>query len=269
MQNWSSERRAEGKRIAFVPTMGALHEGHLSLMREGKKRADALVVSIYVNPAQFAPTEDLAKYPRDDSGDFDKCEDLGVDAVFFPTNEIMYPDGYQTYVTVEQLSRLLCGISRPTHFSGVTTVCLKLFNMVKPHLAVFGEKDYQQLTIIRRMVKDLNLELEVEGLPIVREADGLAMSSRNRYLDSEQREAALSLSRSLGVAQDMVSKGEQDVENIREAVKRTVESTEIPVVDYIEIVDPQTLERTSRFPARLLVAANVGPARLIDNCELR
>ena len=268
MQRWSHEQRAVGKTIAFVPTMGALHEGHLSLLREGKKRADLVVASIFVNPTQFAPTDDLATYPRDDKGNFVKCEECGVDALFVPDDDTMYPEGYQTYVTVEGLSRLLCGISRPTHFSGVTTVCAKLFNIVKPDVAIFGEKDYQQLVIIRRMVRDLNINLEIVGAPIVRESDGLAMSSRNKYLDDKERQAARSLSQSLNVAQDLVASGERDMTTIRDAVRKTIESAEIPVIDYIEIVDPNTLEQTSQLPARLLIAANVGPARLIDNCKL-
>lgn len=268
MQQWSDEQRTSDKKIAFVPTMGALHEGHLSLMREGKRRADVLVTSIYVNPTQFAPAEDLARYPRDEEGDFIKCEEVGVDAVFIPTDAMMYPDGYHTYVTVEKLGEVLCGASRPTHFRGVTTVCAKLFTMVRPHVAIFGEKDYQQLVIIRRMVDDLNIPVEIVGVPTVREADGLAMSSRNRYLSDEEREAARSLSQSLKLAQDLVVGGERDMNAIKDAVRTMIESTKLPKVDYISIVDPNTLEETSTLPARLCIAANVGPARLIDNCAL-
>jgi pantoate--beta-alanine ligase len=268
MHRWSEEQRTAGNKIAFVPTMGSLHEGHFSLMREGKERADKLVVSIYVNPTQFAPTEDLTKYPRDREGDFTKSKEIGVDAIFFPSDEVMYPEGHQTYVTVEELSRLLCGVSRPTHFSGVTTVCAKLFNVVRPHIVLFGEKDYQQLVIIKRMVRDLNMPLDVVGMPIVREMDGLAMSSRNKYLNDHERKAALSLSNSIKVAQDVVAQGERDMNTIKAIVRETIESSPVPVIDYVEIVDPETLEQTSEPPARLLIAAVVGPTRLIDNCEL-
>jgi pantoate--beta-alanine ligase len=237
-------------------------------MREGKKKADLLVISIYVNPTQFGPTEDLGKYPRDMEGDFAKAEEVGVDAIFFPTDEMMYPEGHQTYVTVEGLSRLLCGVSRPTHFSGVATVCAKLFNIVRPDVAFFGEKDYQQLVIIKRMVRDLNMSLEVIGMPILREVDGLAMSSRNRYLSDEERRAALSLSKAIKIAQDIVAQGERNMDTIKEIVRDTIGSATIPIIDYVEVVDPDTLEQKSDPPARLLIAAKVGPARLIDNCEL-
>lgn len=268
MQCWSEEQHAAGRTIAFVPTMGALHEGHLELMREGKRRANLLVVSIYVNPTQFGPSEDLAKYPRDTEGDFAKCEKVGVDAMFVPTDAMMYPKGYHTYVSVEKLGEVLCGATRPHHFRGVTTICAKLFTIVRPHLAIFGEKDYQQLVIIKKMVADLDMSLEVVGMPIVREADGLAMSSRNRYLNDEERKAARSLSKSLKIAQNLVAKGERDMKTIEAAVRRAIESTGLPKIDYVSIVDPATLEETSTLPARLCIATFVGPARLIDNCSL-
>jgi len=248
--------------------MGALHEGHLSLMREGKKRADNLVVSVYVNPTQFGPKEDLSKYPRDKEADFEKCRSCGADTIFFPSDAMMYPEGYATYINVERLGEYLCGKSRPTHFRGVTTVCAKLFTIIAPHVAIFGEKDFQQLTIIRRMVADLNMPLEIAGMPIIRESDGLAMSSRNRYLSPAERTAALSLKRSIDRAQAMVKGGERNTETIRAEVRTIIESTKIPKVDYVSIVDPLTLEDASQFPARLCIAAFVGTTRLIDNGEL-
>lgn len=268
MSSWSDEQRVAGSTIAFVPTMGALHEGHLELMREGRQHSDVLVVSIYVNPAQFGPSEDLTRYPRDLEGDMTKCEAAGADAVFTPSDTMMYPDNYRTYIQVERMGGLLCGASRPTHFRGVTTVCAKLFNIVRPDVVVMGEKDYQQLVILRRMVCDLNMPLTFINVPTVREPDGLAMSSRNRYLKPAERAAALSLKRSLDRAQEMVRAGERDMRKICAEVRFTIESTHMPKVEYVSIVDPATLEDTSVLPARLCVAAVVGPARLIDNCAL-
>ena len=183
MQSYSESIRLQGKRLAFVPTMGYFHEGHLDLMREAKKMADCVVVSIYVNPTQFGPKEDLSKYPRDFDRDLKMAESVNVDVIFYPPDKEMYPENYQTYVNVEKVTQNLCGLSRPGHFRGVTTVCNKLFNIVKPHVAVFGKKDFQQFISIKRMVADLNLDLQIIGLPTVREADGLAMSSRNIYLE--------------------------------------------------------------------------------------
>src|SRR4030042_1875589 len=197
MQAYSEGLRLKGKRLAFVPTMGYFHEGHLKLMREAKKMADILIVSIYVNPTQFGAKEDLSKYPRDFERDSKMAEGAGVDVIFYPSDKEMYPGNYQTYVSVEEVTKDLCGLSRPGHFRGVATVCAKLFNLGKPHVAVFGKKDFQQLVVIKRMVTDLNMDLEIVGLDTVREADGLAMSSRNIYLKPEERESALSLSRGL------------------------------------------------------------------------
>ena len=184
MQSYSESLRLQGKRIAFVPTMGYFHEGHLSLMKEAKKMADCVVVSIYVNPTQFGPKEDFSKYPRDLKRDLKMAESVNVDVIFYPPDDEIYPADYQTYVDVEKVTRNLCGISRPGHFRGVTTICLKLFNIVKPHIAIFGKKDFQQYISIKRMVDDLNLDLQIIGLSTVREADGLAMSSRNKYLQN-------------------------------------------------------------------------------------
>lgn len=271
MQAWSATQRKAGKTISFVPTMGTLHEGHLSLLREGKHRADKLVCSIFVNPAQFGPGEDFSRYPRDDEGDLKKVKKLKTDIVFLPTDEVMYPRGYQTYVNVEELTKFLCGLSRPAHFRGVTTVVLKLFNIVMPHVTIFGEKDFQQLVVIRRMVKDLNLPVEVVGMPIVREKDGLAMSSRNRYLSAEDRKAAHSLSQSLSKAEVMVIKGSRDAKEIISAVRDTIYAAKIVHIDYVKLCDPETLEDLKIFnpPALLAIAAFVGPTRLIDNRLLK
>lgn len=271
MRAWSIKERGQGRTISFVPTMGALHEGHLSLLREGRHRADRLVLSIYVNPMQFGPGEDFSRYPRETENDLKKAKDLKTDVVFMPADEIMYPAGYQTYVTVEEVTKYLCGASRPGHFRGVATIVLKLFNIVGPAVAVFGEKDYQQLVVIRRMVSDLNLPVEVVGMPIVREKDGLAMSSRNRYLSPNERKAALSISKSLSKTDVLVRGGERDVRVLKKTVRDTIEAEKIVHIDYIKICDPGTLEELPalRLPALAAIAAFVGPARLIDNCILR
>ncbi len=203
MQAYSEGIRLQGKRLAFVPTMGYFHEGHLNLMREAKKMADYLIVSIYVNPTQFGPKEDLSKYPRDFERDLMMAEGANVDVIFYPADKEMYPENYQTYVNVEEVTKNLCGLSRPGHFRGVTTVCAKLFNIVKPHVAVFGRKDFQQFIAIKRMVADLNLDLQIVGLPTVRETDGLAMSSRNVYLKENEKPSALTLVASLKIAQKL------------------------------------------------------------------
>ena len=249
--------------------MGALHEGHISLLREARRRAKKLVLSIYVNPTQFSPNEDLSKYPRTLESDLEKARAAGVDAVFIPTDEIMYPAEYQTYVTVEDVTKYLCGASRPAHFRGVTTIVAKLFNIVQPDVAVFGEKDFQQLVVIRRMVADLNMPLEIVGCPIVREADGLAMSSRNRYLLPEERKAALALSRSLEDAERVIARGETDADKILERVRSYIEKNGAGLVriDYVKLVDANTLceLREIKRPALLALAAFVGKTRLIDN----
>ncbi|HUL31551.1 MAG TPA: pantoate--beta-alanine ligase, partial [Thermodesulfobacteriota bacterium] len=214
MKDISSRVRAEGKTVAFVPTMGFFHEGHLSLMREGRKRGDLLVVSLFVNPTQFAPHEDFKNYPRDFEKDRKMAEEVGTDILFAPEVEEMYPSEHQTVVLVERVTRNLCGRSRPTHFGGVTTVVAMLFEIAAPHVAVFGEKDYQQLVTIRQMVRDLHMSVEVIGMPTVRETDGLAMSSRNTYLLPEERRAALSLHRSLQRAKELLQKGEKKASRI-------------------------------------------------------
>jgi pantoate--beta-alanine ligase len=267
MRGWALEQRAGCKRIAFVPTMGALHDGHLSLMREGKHLAERLVVSIYVNPTQFSPTEDLSTYPRTLERDLAGCAKSGADAVFVPSDPVMYPTGFETFVSVENTTRALCGASRPTHFRGVTTVVAKLFNIVSPDIALFGEKDFQQLVVIRRMVKDLNMPVEVVGCPIVREDDGIAMSSRNKYLSPEERADARSLSASLNTAQRMIDSGETSSATILDEVTRIISSHERMRIDYAKIVDADTLEdmATIKRPALLALAAFAGTTRLIDN----
>src|SRR3954468_23647728 len=210
MRARSESWRAAGKRIAFVPTMGYLHAGHVSLLDEGRRRGDRLVLSIFVNPTQFGPSEDLARYPRDLPGDLAKAAGAGTDVAYVPEARDVYPPGYQTYVEVRELEKGLCGDLRPGHFVGVATVVCKLFNVVRPHVALFGEKDYQQLAVIRRMARDLDMGVEVAGLPIVREPDGLAMSSRNAYLSPEERQRALALSRGLFAARARVEAGERD-----------------------------------------------------------
>ena len=262
--------RQQHQTIAFVPTMGYFHAGHLSLMRYGRKQGDRLVVSLFVNPTQFGPGEDLDRYPRDPERDTALAREVGVDVLYTPTAAQMYPEGYQTYVTVEEVSQGLCGASRPGHFRGVATVVLKLFNQVLPHLAVFGDKDYQQLVVIKRLVADLDVPVEVVGRPIVREADGLALSSRNTYLNPEERQAALCLFQALTRAQDAAASGENQADKILPEMVRMINSAPHTRLDYAVLVDPDTLQSadTIQGSARLAVAAWVGDTRLIDNILL-
>jgi pantoate--beta-alanine ligase len=262
--------RSDGKTIALVPTMGALHEGHMSLVRAAKAQCDLVVVSIFVNPLQFGPKEDLSKYPRNFDRDRELLNQHGVDVIFAPSVEEMYPAGAVTYVTVEGLSDKLCSRSRPGHFRGVTTVVSKLFNIVEPDRAFFGQKDAAQSTIIARMVRDLNLPVQVVVCPIVRESDGLAMSSRNAYLDAPQRKSALMLQRSLLEVQERFGQGERKVDALIEAGKKIFAQDASVKLDYLEIVDPGTLEPVNDFsrPVLVAVAAFVGKARLIDNVIL-
>jgi pantoate--beta-alanine ligase len=270
MQGMASEVRIQGKIISFVPTMGALHDGHLRLISEGRRRGDILVVSIFVNPTQFSHNEDLNEYPRNLDGDLEKMKDLGVDVVFTPTKEEIYPEGFQTYVEVKVLQEYLCGIIRPEHFKGVATVVLKLFNIVKPHVALLGEKDYQQLKIIQRMVKDLNLEVEIKGFLIVRDKNGLALSSRNSYLSSDEKERAFSVSKALSEIKKEFDKGIRDTKTIIEAGEKTLREVGITNIEYLEICDPETLKRKELAEGGDLVAVAVrlGGARLIDNIRL-
>ena len=271
MQEVAESLRKAGQVIALVPTMGYLHDAHLKLMRVGKKHADKLIVSIFVNPIQFGPSEDFDRYPRDPEGDLEKARGVGADIVFMPSVEEMYPQGFQTTISVSQLSQHLCGLSRPGHFDGVATVVCKLFNITKPHIAVFGQKDYQQLCIINRMVMDLNMDIKIIGVPTVREPDGLAMSSRNAYLTDEQRPSALSLKKSLDLATEMVRSGEQNAKKIIKAVRELIKSHPFTEIDYVSICDPVTLEEIDTITDEALLAIAVkigGTTRLIDNCIL-
>lgn len=266
MRAASRAARGQGRRIGFVPTMGYLHDGHLALVRRARELADFVSVSIFVNPTQFGPSEDLHRYPRDLHRDARLCRGEGVDVIFAPSCEEMYPSGYQTYVTVEKVSEPLCGASRPGHFRGVATVVCKLFHIVEPDVAVFGEKDYQQLQVIRRMVRDLNMAVDVEGVPTVREADGLAMSSRNAYLSREDRDRALTLSRALDRAAQLVASGEERSEIVLAAVCRSLHQAGVEI-DYAEVRHPESLEPVLQIRTRavLALAARVGDTRLIDN----
>lgn len=250
--------------------MGFFHEGHLSLMRKGRELSDDLVISIFVNPAQFGPQEDFEAYPRDLERDLQLAQEIGVDAVFTPDNLELYPEGFQTYIELEKLSNHLCGLSRPVFFKGVATVVAKLFNIVKPNVAIFGEKDYQQLTVIRRMVRDLNFNIKIVGGPTVREPDGLAMSSRNSYLTPKQRTSALTLYKSLVKAKDLLKNGVKDAGEIIQVATQLITSQPETRIDYISICDPEYLEdiKTIEKPALMALAVNVGRTRLIDNMIL-
>jgi pantoate--beta-alanine ligase len=271
MRAASRDAQPAGKRVGFVPTMGALHEGHLSLVRAARTQADVVVVSIFVNPTQFGPNEDLSRYPRPFDRDRELLEKEGVDFLFAPSVEEMYPPGAVTYVTVDGLSQKLCGKSRPGHFRGVTTVVSKLFHIVEPDLAFFGQKDAAQVTIIRRMVRDQHLPVQIVACPIVREPDGLAMSSRNAYLDLQQRKSALALSRSLLRVSKLFAEGERKAAQLIAAAARVLAEEPSVRLDYFEIVDPDTLDAVEEIvkPALVAVAAFVGTTRLIDNMVLQ
>ncbi|MCF8037211.1 MAG: pantoate--beta-alanine ligase, partial [Desulfobacteraceae bacterium] len=266
MQALAEDFRRQGQPIAFVPTMGYLHDGHLSLLAAGRQMADILVASIFVNPTQFGPGEDYDNYPRDPERDRALAEKAGTDVLFMPEKAQLYPEGYETYVTQTHLPRLLCGLSRPTHFSGVTTIVAKLFNIVRPHYAVFGEKDYQQLAIVRKMAADLNFDTQIIGAPIVREPDGLALSSRNKYLSPQQRQSALSLNRALAEAQQMAAGGETRAERIIEKAFQIITAQPQTEIDYVRLCDPETLEDVAVIdrPVLMALAVHVGQTRLID-----
>ena len=270
IQKRSEQIRCQGKSIVLVPTMGFFHEGHLSLMRKGRELGDDLVISIFVNPAQFGPHEDFESYPRDLERDLQLAREIGVDAVFTPDNMELYPEGFQTYIELEKLPNHLCGLSRPVFFKGIATVVAKLFNIVKPHVAIFGEKDYQQLTVIRRMVNDLNFNINIIGGPTVREPDGLAMSSRNNYLSPKQRPAALTLYKALVKAKDLLKNGVKDAGEIIQVATKLITSHPETGIDYISICDPECLDtiKTIDRPALMALAVNVGKTRLIDNMIL-
>ncbi|SHF49863.1 pantoate--beta-alanine ligase [Desulforamulus putei] len=262
--------RSEGKTVGLVPTMGYLHQGHLSLMHEAKRRCDVVVVSIFVNPTQFGPNEDYQTYPRDLQRDAGLAAEAGVDAVFAPEVAEMYPPGFSTFVDVAGVSEPLCGASRPGHFRGVATVVTKLFNIVRPDMAFFGQKDFQQVLVIKRLVEDLNMDVRIVDLPIVREADGLALSSRNVYLSEEERKAALVLSRSLSLARQWVAEGEKDIARLKELVVREIRSEPLADIDYVEILSIPHLKQMDvlQDKALLALAVRFGKTRLIDNTVL-
>jgi pantoate--beta-alanine ligase len=270
MQLCADSARFERKKIALVPTMGYLHEGHLSLVRIARKICDLLVVSIFVNPSQFAPHEDFDAYPRDFQRDYDMIEAEGVDIIFAPETDELYPAGFQTYVSLEKIPTHLCGISRPTFFRGVATVVTKLFNIVKPHKAVFGKKDYQQLLVIRRMTSDLHMDIDIIGGETIREHDGLAMSSRNTYLTKAQRASALSLNKALKSAQAAIESGITNASRIITQAKEFISSHPETHIDYVTICDPETLEDIQLInrPVLMALAVKVGSTRLIDNITL-
>lgn len=270
MQQTALAFRRQGKRIAFVPTMGFLHQGHASLLREGRQRGDLLVLSIFVNPTQFSPNEDLDRYPRNLEGDCALAEACGVDVVFVPTAACMYPPGFQTTVSLGPLTEPLCGASRPGHFNGVAVVVTKLFGIVQPDVALFGKKDFQQLAVIRQMTADLNLAVEIVGMPIVREDDGLAMSSRNSYLSSEQRQQALCLYRAVQRVRQLFVGGESCVEQLLAEARREIEAVDGAVIDYLELRDGRSLEvvEEARTGTLLALAVKIGSTRLIDNTVL-
>jgi pantoate--beta-alanine ligase len=270
MQRWSEDIRRRGETLAFVPTMGFLHEGHITLMREGRTRATRLASSLFVNPTQFGPNEDFSRYPRNFDGDCELMRRVPVDVLFAPEPEVMFPAGSQTWVEATEVTQGLCGDHRPGHFRGVTTVVVKLFNIVKPHLALFGEKDFQQLRAIQRMVVDLNFDLEIVPVPTVREPDGLAMSSRNAYLSVEDRQRALALSRGLRAAQKAAESGACTTAQIACAARTVLERTAGVQIEYVDAVDSETLKPIDRFDRAIVVAiaARVGKTRLIDNITL-
>jgi len=269
MRTWSREQRCAGKTIGFVPTMGAMHEGHASLMRAAAEQNDVAVVSIFVNPTQFAPNEDFDEYPRTWDADLAVAEETRMDAIYAPTGPGMYPQGYATYVAVEQLTQGLCGTSRPTFFRGVATVVTKLFTAVEPDRAYFGQKDAQQYAVIKRMTRDLDLGIEIVEMPIVREPDGMAMSSRNRYLTPEDRQRARCISQALFQARALLEAGERDAQKVTAAVREGM--ADVDAIDYIALVDPEEITPLEAIagPLLLAVAARVGTTRLIDNIKFR
>ena len=271
MQRLSEKKRQEGKTISLVPTMGYFHAGHLILMKEGRKLGDFLVISLFVNPIQFGPKDDYQTYPRDFDRDKKLAFDVGVDVIFNPSPDSVYPLNFQTKVEVENLTKNLCGRKRQSHFKGVTTVVAKLFNIVKPHYAIFGQKDYQQQLVIKKMVEDLNFDIEIISMSTVREKDGLAMSSRNNYLSNEEREAALCLSSALKEAEDLFHSGEKICSKLVSRINEIIQKNKLNKTEYIQICDAYTLKDLDIIdkPAVVALAVKVGKARLIDNCLLK
>ncbi len=267
MQDLCGQIKSEGKTIGFVPTMGYFHEGHLSLMKRARKENDFVVASIFVNPTQFGEDEDYDIYPRDMERDVEQAKDVGVDIIFAPDVDEMYPRDYDTFVEVRELTEIMCGESRPGHFRGVTTIVCKLFNIVLPHRAYFGQKDIQQALIIKKMISELNFPLDIRILPTVREEDGLAMSSRNTYLSGEERRAALALPRSLDMARFMMENGERNCHRILSAVREIIKNEPLARVDYITLRGMDNLREMAVIegPAVVAVAVRIGRTRLIDN----
>jgi pantoate--beta-alanine ligase len=268
MQDTCKKHRLKGRSLGLVPTMGALHDGHMSLVKRAKMENDVLAVSIFVNPLQFGPSEDLEKYPRDLDSDIGKLKDFEVDVLFLPDGSLVYPKGFSTHVEVEEISRKLCGSFRPGHFSGVATVVAKLFNVANPSRAYFGQKDFQQTVVIKKMAKDLNFDTEIVVCPTIREHDGLAMSSRNLYLDDAQRNAATALCRSLSAGSDALTAGERSASRIKGMMNRVLSAEElITGIDYASVYDPETLDEATEIRGEMLlaVAARLGKTRLIDN----
>ncbi|WP_069650682.1 pantoate--beta-alanine ligase [Caloranaerobacter ferrireducens] len=267
IKNIIADEKAKGKSIGFVPTMGYLHDGHLSLMKRAKDENDVVVVSIFVNPIQFGQGEDYEVYPRDIERDSKLAESVGVDYIFAPEVKEMYPEGYNTFVEVLGVTDKLCGASRPGHFRGVTTVVMKLFNIVTPDKAYFGQKDAQQVYVIKQMVRDLNMAVKIISCPIVREHDGLAMSSRNTYLSEEERRQALVLSKSLFWAQDMINKGERNAKTLIGGIKSMINEMPLANIDYVEIIDYDTFSEVEKLKGNILIAlaVRIGKTRLIDN----
>lgn len=271
MRHFVTECREQGKIIALVPTMGALHEGHLTLMRQAKQAADVVVASVFVNPTQFGPSEDFDQYPRDLASDSEKVATAGVDAIFHPTPQEMYPSGYATYVQVEGITNKLCGASRPGHFRGVATVVSKLFHIVQPDEAFFGQKDAQQVLVLRRMVEDLNIPVRINMVPIVRESDGLALSSRNRYLSVKERQAALCLSKALRQAKKLVAAGCRSSAEIKKTAENLIEAEPLATIDYVSLLHyPSLADVSEELPEKTLLAfaVKIGATRLIDNTIL-
>lgn len=270
MRQLSQALKQKGKTIGFVPTMGYLHKGHLSLVRQAKKNCDITVMSIYVNPLQFGSKEDFKKYPRDLKRDAQMAEKVGVDYLYIPEHKQMYPEGYLTTVEVDKMTKVLCGASRPGHFKGVTTVVAKLFNIVLPDIAYFGQKDAQQAVVIKKMVKDLNMPLVIKVMPIIRECDGLAMSSRNIYLSQAKRKEALVLYNSLKLAKQLIDQGQKNASKITQAIKSLIRRMKSAKIDYVSIVDAENLMPKKKIKGKVLIALAVfiGKTRLIDNLVL-
>ncbi|MBF0195194.1 MAG: pantoate--beta-alanine ligase [Magnetococcales bacterium] len=269
LNNWVEQSRLWGGKVGFIPTMGALHEGHLSLVREAQKTCSQTIVSIFVNPTQFGPGEDFNQYPRTFAEDKALLEEIGCDAIFLPSPDVIYPEGGQTFVSVEPLASQLCGASRPGHFQGVATVVTILLNLVRPHVAYFGVKDYQQLTLIKQMIRDLALAVDVVGVPIVREEDGLALSSRNRYLTIKERQQATALYKALMAAKSLFQSGETEAIKLEKAAHLVLHESGIEQIDYVEVRHKETLacDLTVVDPV-MLIAVKIGKTRLIDNMVL-